>query len=233
MKTTNIRALLGISLLALTPSFAAAETWAYSTSPAITGTLQAWPGNLGLDFNVNGDPIVVKAFGAFNAVGTGTFSGDIQVGIFDLLGNLQGTAVTFVAGTNYSFVPGSKDVFQSVLPFVLGPGSYSVVAVGFSAADKNGNTGVGSTPPSVTDNGGGLISFVGSGRYNRSATFGLPATIDGGPVNRYDAGTFEFEAVPEPGTFLLAGAALAIAGLIRRRAGSEQPALSGSRAWRF
>ena len=220
MKTTNIRALLGISLLALTPSFAAAETWAYSTGPVQTGPLQSYTGSLGMDFNVNSDPILVKAFGAFNAVGTGVFSGDIQVGIFDLSGNLQGTAVTFVAGTPYSFVPGSKDVFQSVLPFLLGPGSYSVVAVGFSAADKNGNTGVGSTPPSVTDDGGGLISFVGGGRFG-SATFGLPGSIDGGPANRYDAGTFEFEAVPEPGTFLLAGAALAIAGLIRRRAGSE------------
>jgi hypothetical protein len=91
------------------------------------------------------------------------------------------------------------------------------VALGFSASDPNGNIGNGSSPPSVMNTDDGLITFVGGGRYDSGATLGLPGTTDGGPVNRYSAGTFEFTAAPEPGTLVLFGVAGAAGLLLRKR----------------
>ena len=56
--------------------------------------------------------------------------------------------------------------------------------------------------PSREDGGGTpsspLISFIGSGRYDYASSLAYPTTVDGGPTNRYDAGTFKFAAVPAP-----------------------------------
>ena len=204
---------IGTVLLTLSPSVASAEVWAYTDLPP-TGSLQGYTGSLGMDFIVN-SKISVTSLGAFNPFGTGSFHNDIRVGIFDLAGNLQGSSVTFAANTTYNFVLGSYDVYQTISPILLNPGSYSVVALGYSPADPNGNLGNGSSPPSLLNDGGGIISFTGGGRYG-NASFTLPGTIDSGPVNRYDAGTFEF-TTPEPGTFVLAVGVLGLAGAIRRR----------------
>ena len=211
---------IGAAFFTLSPSTASAEVWAY-TNLAPTGTLQGWPGGLGLDFNVN-QSTYVTSLGAFNPTGTGVFNHNIRVGIFDLAGNMQGSSVTFTGNTLYSIVPGSYDAFQTIAPLLLNPGSYSVVALGYSDDDRNGNIGNGSTPPSLLNDGSGIISFTGGGRYNSdSVTLQLPNTTDGGPVNRYNAGTFEY-TTPEPGTFVLSVGALAFAGEIGRRRAARQ-----------
>jgi hypothetical protein len=134
------------------------------------------------------------------------------VGIFDR------TTQTLVSPTAF-FTPTSPgvqingDAFQAE-SFTLLPGQYSVV----SFNDANYNEGYVSTvfnPTSTESSGGGAISFVGSGRYAPAAGLAYPTTVDSGPTNRYDAGTFAFVTTPEPSSYmLLIGAA--IGGLVWR-----------------
>jgi hypothetical protein len=77
---------------------------------------------------------------------------------------------------------------------VLEPGSYCIAGYGFSDANPNGNTHGGMPQDWSTDDGGGLINFVGTSRYGTSGVGHFPSTPDGGPANRYAAGTFEFKA---------------------------------------
>ncbi len=180
-----------------------AEIWAY-TDGAGDGT-QTYTGNLGMNFTVN-QSIVVDQLGVFNANGTGlVYGGPISVGIFDSLGNLVTPIVQFSTGTTYTLAPGNFDIIQPIASMELDPGNYSIVAVGFGSSDPNGNTGSGSSGPTLAD-GGGLITFDGYS-YDSSSTLDNPAFTNPaatGPVaNQFDAGTFEYEATPEPSTLLL------------------------------
>src|SRR6266852_9103832 len=79
LKAAQMRhALVLCALLALTGMSARADI-AY-TDPANQG-MQAFGGNLALNFNVN-SPITVFDLGVFNASGSGTITGTIQVVIF-------------------------------------------------------------------------------------------------------------------------------------------------------
>jgi hypothetical protein len=189
-------------------ALAAAAAWLLSTSITHAQTIaydvqvqpgnQNWQGNLGLDFNVNaGHPIVVSTLGAFDNNGDG-FAGTVNVAIFDRNTTAQvGPAATFT-GTTGTLVNGNR--FLAVTPFVLPPGNYSVVAVGFSNTDANGNTSLpaSSLIPS-TENTGGLISFVGTGRYDSNTSLDFPAIVPAAtPSNVFLAGTFQFTAAAVP-----------------------------------
>jgi hypothetical protein len=109
----------------------------------------------------------------------------------------------------------------------------SVIVFGYGdgvSAEPDGNsfgaaTGT-SSFPWTTDDGGGLISFVGAGRFSNTGgtAISFPTIIDGGPANRYAAGTFSFtagSAVPEPSSLTLFGVGISILlrGTWRRRRG--------------
>jgi hypothetical protein len=162
---------------------------------SVAPNLQNIVGALGMDFTVN-QSIQVTALGAFdngvNAYLAGSAGTGVTVGIFNVnTGMLVGTSVFFQAGGSYDQIGG--DAFQSVNPFVLGPGTYSIVSLN----DSNYNTMGAPNLFQVTDNLNGAISFVGGGRYG-TLSFELPPTIDGGPPNRYDAGTFAATALAVP-----------------------------------
>ena len=70
-----------------------------------------------------------------------------------------------------------------------------MVSYGHDANNRNGNIGTGNLKTWTTDDGGGLLTFVGSGRYGGSPGV-FPATPDGGPADRYAAGTFEYLPAP-------------------------------------
>jgi hypothetical protein len=180
---------------------------------------QSYTGLLGLDFNVLSD-ITVTHLGAFDSGQNGFAVGtSIQVAIFDRdTQGMVGSIATFTKDA-----PGTlsgKQSFMDVADFNLAPGKYSVVALGFNANDKNGNTVLGGTGPAM-DNGGGLISFSTNGatsRFSTSTVFAFPTGTIGTVSNRYDAGTFQFTAaVPEPSAYALALIAIAGLGLVARR----------------
>jgi hypothetical protein len=88
----------------------------------------------------------------------------------------------------------------------------------FAGSAHNGNIGTGSTPPSMMNDGGGITAFVGSAGYDYdSVILQLPTVIDGGPINRCNAGTFEF-TTPEPGSFIPPGGGLVF--LIKKKRSS-------------
>ncbi len=67
----------------------------------------------------------------------------------------------------------------------------SIVGENYGTGEQNGNSN-GAVPVWTTDTGGGLLAFVGGGRNGTTAGV-YPTGIDGGPANRYAAGTFIFE----------------------------------------
>ena len=200
-----------------------ADTVAYS-DPGSSGD-QAFNGNLALTFTVN-SPITVTSLGVFNASGTGLITGTINVVIFNTATNSKVTpVVTFGPDSTYTPGAGGFDVFQSISPVVLAPGTYEVDAVGFSTSDENGNIRFGSAGPTL-NNGGGVITFTGAG-WDSSLSLDDPQTcmeckaLPPG-ASQFDAGTFTYEGgvvtTPEPASLsLFATGLLGLAGLLRRK----------------
>jgi hypothetical protein len=212
-----------------------ADIIAYSTANT-TGN-QSFTGNLGNDFNVN-SPILVTQLGAFDS-GQDGFVNTITVGLFQrlpggnpntdvtgmLLASLTLTGTNGTLAGNYRFLPLAQ-------PLVVQPGFYDIDAVGFGASDRNGNENVAVPGFAVTTNsGGGLISFVGTGRFDNNTTLDYPPNSganQGFPnlsPHPFAGGSFEFTAapVPEPSTLaLLSLGGLALAGW-RRWKGKQLP----------
>jgi len=163
---------------------ASAETIAY-TAGANTAGNQAWGGALGNEFNVGGASIYVYSLGVFDDNSDGLkvpltayiYNRDTQALVVKL--NFPAASGTLVGGHRFLPLP---------CPVELPANFHGVmVADGFGGTERNGNQ----PQTGNIDTGGGAISFVGTGRYSGSAGV-FPTTIDGGPANRYRAGSFTF-----------------------------------------
>jgi len=198
---------------------AKAETLAY-TDGYNTNLLVYNPSlNLALTFDVN-TPVSVTALGVFNASGSGTITGPVEVAIFQDSGAGTQVTPTVTFAGNYTPVGSGYDVVQTITAVILQPGAYLVDEWGLNtAADPAGDQYYGSIGPTLND-GGGLLTFTGAladytGAFdnpflNGDACSGCataPAVY-----SEFDAGTFEFSAtiVPEPSSFLLTVAFLGI-----------------------
>ncbi|MEX2186307.1 MAG: lamin tail domain-containing protein [Pirellulales bacterium] len=160
---------------------------AFTVTPGAIGN-QEFGGSLGMDFEVSA-PITVTQLGVFDS-GANGLSRTITGELWSRVGN-TGTRLAQLAFTTAS--PGtlaSGSRFKSLAaPLELQPGSYTIVAHGYGVGEPNGNSG-GAAGGFGTTDGGGVVSFVGGGRYGTAGQF--PATPDAGPTNRYGAGTFTY-----------------------------------------
>jgi LPXTG-motif cell wall-anchored protein len=201
----GLRAAVVVLALGLITSPGPARAGIIAYDNAAVAANQGFGHALGLDFNVN-KAIVVTALGVFDSGDPanliGTEGNGVTVAIFDRTTGLQ-------VGSGFGFSPGTPgiqingDAFQNLTTqsFIL-PAGFQGSIVAFK--DINYNSGGAANPTSTENDGGGAISFVGGGRYGFDS-FSYPTIVDGGPTNRYDAGTFQFNVVPEPGTLTLAG----------------------------
>lgn len=199
------RILMGAMLSIACRQHVQAAIIAYS-DPARSGN-QAYGGTLGMDFQVNSPSgINVYQLGAFDSNQDG-FKGTMTVQIFSL-SNLSTPIVTAtLSGTSGTLIGGDRFVSLAT-PLYLAPGAYSIVADGFTSLDLNGNS-LSSSNFASLNNGGGLISFIGTSRFGGAGVF--PAIVDGA-VAKYGAGTFSYDVAqiqatdtPEPGTFFMLG----------------------------
>jgi hypothetical protein len=194
-KLSSLAALTACLLFLASGAFASSIPY---SDPANSGT-QAWSGNLALDFNVNSS-ITISQMGVFNAAGNGIITGFIDVAIFNTNTGVMVPGTLAVFHGAYATGGLGYDVFQHITPVTLGPGSYGVVAVGFSGNDLNGNINFLTSGP-LLDNLGGKLTFTGAS-YDGNITLDNPTSCAGcqGPPaqwRQFDAGTF---AVPESST---------------------------------
>ncbi len=157
---------------------------------------QAFGGALGMDFDVQG-AIVVTRLGVFDD-GSDGLNLPISARLYDRDSREVIVALEFTPEDGGELVGGSR--FKSLdAPLELQPGFRgSIVASGYGAQEQNGNQGGVDLGLGLED-GGCLISFVNGGRFGQPGDpAGFPGVADGGPANRYAAGTFEFRPPVPP-----------------------------------
>jgi hypothetical protein len=186
---------------------------------AVVGNATAGDYVLGQNFVVK-HPTTIDQLGAYD--GGTAFTGDVSVGIFDAItGNLVGPDVLFGPGLSGTQI--GNTFYESVTPFVLQPGEYSVVAVGAIDPNAGGSTGTGLSDVNSYENLGGALNLPGSGRFNSGTAFaepGLPGSGSGNNIGSSSQfGGFQLvDPVPDGGlTVALLGASLAGLGWLRRK----------------
>ncbi len=175
---------------------------AYSVPAGTTGN-QNWGGPLGMDFSAE-RTLTVTALGAFDSGGDG-FRSTVRVQLWSRNENntpdnfADDTGQAVLAEVEFSAAsPGAADGGSRFInlpaPLNLPVGNYSIVAWGYSDLEPNGNAGGVAAAWSTCDTDGSIV-FDGGGRYG-STGGSFPGNLDGGPPNRYAAGTFKYAAGP-------------------------------------
>ena len=195
------------------PGVLPAQTIIAYDVPAGTFSDQFITNPLGLDFDVV-TSITVFSLGIFDSGQDGLTFAHV-VDIYDRSTQLAVATVTIPAGTSAQLINGSRFVALAT-PLVLPAGFQGSIVAELNTTDGNGNTN-GGGGISTLNTGGGAIAFVGGGRVSDFGPGVYPLRLDGGPVNRYLAGTFTFSPVPEPSTYALLACGLGVVWLFRRR----------------
>lgn len=179
--------------------------YAYINPQGMVGN-QEFAGSVGMDFDVDRD-VEIEKLGVFDDHSDG-LSLSLHVAIWDRISREEMANCEFRPEDPGELVSGSR--FKTLpSPLRLRAGFQgTIVAYGYGAGERFFNTE--NRPEDVARLGlfdGACLRFVGQGRYGVAGQF--PDTLDGGPANRYAAGTFYFypypprpvalaEAIPNP-----------------------------------
>jgi hypothetical protein len=151
---------------------------------------QSFGGGLGMDFNVL-RPVRVTRLGVFDDSSDGIFL-PITARLYDRSTRSVLAELIFTAEDSGELIGGSR--FKNLAqPVLLATGFQGTIgASGYGGDERNGNGVDGRSLFSA----GGSLEFVGLGAYAVDP-MAYPGTVDGGPANRYAAGTFYFEPAAE------------------------------------
>jgi len=163
---------------------------AYVVEAGTVGS-QAFGGALGMDFNVLRS-VRVTRLGVFDDSSDGIFQ-PITARLYDRGTRTVLAELTFTTEEPGELIGGSR--FKNLpQPILLASGFQGTMsASGYGSDERNGN----GIPGRSVFTAGGSVGFVGLGAYAVDPT-AYPGTVDGGPANRYAAGTFYFEPAAEP-----------------------------------
>ena len=223
MRTPFFSLLVSAVILALPGAPAqAAPTIAYQVNAPSNGNYD-WADPLGLDFDVNSaNGVVITRIGVFDSNQDG-LNRPITFVLYNRATQAVVIGPTVFVGTAGTLVGGNRFID---IPDVTLPAGFEGTVVWENYGPGESYYDIGAPPfgagagASMTNDGGGLINFVGLGRYGPDANGAnrgrFPTEIDIGPANRYSTGTFEFDAVPEPALAPLLSAAAGLL-LFRRR----------------
>ena len=211
MRRISFAALLfTASLLMALPCDARADILAYDNTGATAGTAQG-PINIGHEFVVSGQGIVVDQLGVFDFGGDGLVaSHTVTLFKIGVLGanptNTPIDSITIPAGTGATLLGDAR--FEAITPTYLSPGNYAVIAYGLNTLSAGGDPygdGVSTTfGPNATD--------YRYDPYNYPTTDVSPTFPAGGDGNHHAGASFLFQATPEPSSFVLGG--LGVIGLL-------------------
>lgn len=188
-------ALASASLIGgIIPAYSADRVVAYAVPVGTEGN-QAFGGTLGMEFEV-ANPIIVTQIGVFDDLSDG-LKLPITAKIWDRSNPDAPEALVTVEFTPEdpgTLVGGSR--FKPLpAPLRLEIGFLGTMgAEGYGAEERLRNAGAVPRNWTINDGNGSLV-FVGTSRYG-TVNGEYPNVSDGGPADRYAAGTFEFETTP-------------------------------------
>ena len=163
----------------------------YIVNAGQTGN-QQHPYNLGMDFDVN-TTVTITHLGVFDE-GSDGLTRPLIATLYNRADSTIVAQLNFPVGATGTLIGGSR-FLALPSPIVLPAGFVGVIsAEGYGAGEQNGN---GMGIPWSTNSAGGALTFVGGGRYSLAPGV-YPANGDGGPANRYAAGTFLFNVGTTP-----------------------------------
>lgn len=151
---------------------------------------QAFGGNMGMDFDVV-TPIKITRLGVFDDSSDGLALA-IKARLYDRATTQELAMIEFTPESSGELIGGSR--FKNLTPALVLPAGFkgTISAAGYGDIERLGNGVPGRSVFSAV----GVIRFVGTARYAVDPEK-YPDTADGGPANRYAAGTFYFEPLAE------------------------------------